>query len=210
MKYLKTYEQSRHNFVDVVLDQLTFVLDDVKHEIIGDMIKLVNPNDENIEDINHFMNQLDRKFSFISTKNGNDWYILEVADHWDLFINSILSKVKPKVDEVEYPNKTFYFIGDKLFFHQDTETKTFWCSRENLWSVFQSDGLKYSEISVYLNYNFEKHFNCSGYTTELLGWSQSKKNTDEFYEKHFKSKKSLLSKMADKVSDFGLKFKNTK
>ena len=169
MKYLKTYEQLGHDFVDVVLDQLTFVLDDVKHEVNGNMIKLINPSEENIEDINYFMGQIKDRFNFISTKYINDWYILEVKQEWIDFVHGILSKIKPKVDDEKYPNVVFYFIEDQFYIEQDLKTRTFWCRYKDFWSFFESKfNLEHEETQVFLNYLLEEHFKCKDYKTKHL------------------------------------------
>ena len=89
------------------------------------------------------------------------------------FVQNILSKVKPKVDEVIYPNKIFYFIDGQLYIEQDLKNRTFWCRYKDFWSIFESKyDIGYEETRVFLNPLLEEHFKCKDYTTNFL-WSIS-------------------------------------
>ena len=98
------------------------------------------------------------------------------------FVEEILNKVKPKVDEEKYPNNIFYFIEEQLYIQQDLKNRTFWVCYNNFWSIFGTKyNLKPKEIQVLLNHLFEEHFKCRDYTTKENRWSST-----ILFEEHFK------------------------
>ena len=84
------------------------------------------------------------------------------------FVEEILNKVKPKVDEEKYPNNIFYFIEEQLYIQQDLKNRTFWVRYDNFWSIFETKyNLKTQEIQVFLNHLLEEHFKCKDFRSKI-------------------------------------------
>lgn len=70
-----------------------------------------------------------------------------------------------KFDFEKYPQSIFLMKDGKYFFKQDFKNNNLWCSRQNVWSIFEKKfGLKYTEIQLFITSTVEQHFKLRGLT----------------------------------------------
>lgn len=82
------------------------------------------------------------------------------------FIQSILDEMFMKT-HIDYPNKIFYMIGDKVYFEmnkdiQKRRTDNLWCRYEDFWELLEQKYLlNYTDIQILIKSMVEHHLKCS-------------------------------------------------
>lgn len=86
--------------------------------------------------------------------------------------NDIMSKITGTKKSDEYPDSTFYMVGDDVYMEYVLNSGTFYIKHNNFWQVFESKfNLNYQEISellsVLLEYELRYKTNITHYVTYL-------------------------------------------
>ena len=70
-----------------------------------------------------------------------------------------------KLDLKRYPNKVFFFKGDKYWMEYDWKSKDLWCRYEEFWEVLEEENRwGRNEIQAFIKEQVEQHFNLKEIT----------------------------------------------
>lgn len=112
MKHLKLFENFENwGFMEYLLDSLTYIFDEYKHEVKGDVVCIECDHQSNAEsilaEVEKEVEALRKKFNFIIsiyTTNGQfrktEIRIMEVKEEWVDWINAKLDACKDITDEL--------------------------------------------------------------------------------------------------------------
>lgn len=133
--------------------------------------EIVGKNSFNKQEIIDIIKQANSMISVVDIKTSKKDFATK--EQREVFLD-IMSKITGTKKSDEYPDSTFYMVGDDVYMEYVLNSGTFYIKHYNFWQVFESKfNLNYQEISELLSVLLEDELRYKTNNTHYVTYLRS-------------------------------------